>query len=71
MTPREVPLSLSADPAGSEHLSEATNGISVAPGHGEAMSGFAAIKRPTEGREEATDGIIAPTILPGHTVRDT
>ena len=53
----------SADPAGEgvcrERLSEATDAMSVAPGHGEAMSGFVKARRPTEGKEEATEAIAA------------
>jgi hypothetical protein len=49
-----------ADPAGQvhhEHLPETTGGISVATEHAEAISGLRGLKRPREGKEEATEVI--------------
>jgi hypothetical protein len=39
------------------HLSEAEDGISVAPEHAEAISGLRDAREPTEGKEEATEVI--------------
>jgi hypothetical protein len=53
-----------------EHLSEAGDGISDAPEYPEAISGLRDLKRPTEGKEEATEGQgqVAGLMNRGHAV---
>jgi hypothetical protein len=48
------------------HLSEATDGIVVAPERPEAVSGLRNLKRPTESKEEATEVIAVRDLVPFH-----
>jgi hypothetical protein len=43
-------------------VSEATDGIAVAPGRTEGMSGPRGLKRPKNGKEEATEAVPAPSL---------
>jgi hypothetical protein len=50
-------------------LSEAADGIAVAPEHAEAVSGFAKARGPTQGKEEATEPSPRADLWPSRDVR--